>query len=417
MKASKYTKLGLLIVVSFGILIWGLSYLKGNDIFSKDAYYHAVYDRIDGLNVSNKVMLSGYQVGQVSEIKFMPGTLSKLLVTFLIDGDIEIPENSIAQIVTSDLMGTRSIKLVFSDSKTFVEPNDTLPGAVESDLKEQVSMQVLPIKNKAEQLLGTIDSAITVLTVIFNEDARENLSESFANINRTIENIERTTADLQMIVSSEKGSFTRIVRNLDDITTTFSNNTDELENTIQNLSTFSDTLSQFSISPVLANIQEASFQLRDIIEKLNSSETSAGLLLGDDELYYSINALSTDLSALIRDIQTNPQRYLHFSAVDLGKDVYVNAPEGATARNIEFKVHLVSSENQIPLDSKMFEGLGDIEEYEASGAYTYLAGNTNSYSEIKTTFEEARKKFPDASIVAFRNGRLIKLEKALKMLR
>ena len=30
----------------------------------------------------------------------------------------------------------------------------------------------------------------------------------------------------------------------------------------------------------------------------------------------------------------------------------------------------------------MFEGLGEIEEYEASGAYSYLTGGTNSYEEI-----------------------------------
>ncbi len=417
MKVSKYTKLGFLIVISFIILIWGLSYLKGNDIFKQANYYHVIYDRIEGLTESNKVILNGYQVGQVSEIRFESGTARRLLVTFTIDSKIQIPVNSVAQIVSSDLMGTRSIKLVFSRENEMYEPNDTIPGAVESDLKEQVSMQVLPIKNKAEQLLGTIDSAITILTVIFNEDARQNLSESFENINSTIENLERTTSDLQQVVSSEKGSIKRIITNFDTITTTFSENTADLEKTIRNLSAFSDTLSQISVSPILANIQDASYQINDILNKLNSDENTAGLLLNDARLYNSINDLSSDLSSLIRDIQNNPQRYLHFSAIDLGKDVYVNAGREAASKNIVFKVHLVSSKNRIPTESKMFDGLGEIEEYEASGAYTYLAGNTNSYTEITELFEKARRKFPDAAIVAFRNGRLIKLERALKSLR
>jgi hypothetical protein len=103
----------------------------------------------------------------------------------MIDAAFKIPVNSVAQIISSDIMGNRSIKMILSKETELYQTNDTIPGAIESDLKEQVSLQVLPIKNKAEQLLSTIDSAITVLTVIFNEDARKNLSESFENINQT----------------------------------------------------------------------------------------------------------------------------------------------------------------------------------------------------------------------------------------
>jgi phospholipid/cholesterol/gamma-HCH transport system substrate-binding protein len=152
-----------------------------------------VYERIDGLLESNKVTMNGYQIGQVKNISFAPNKSGNLIVTMMIDASFKIPVNSLAQIVSSDIMGTRSIRMILSDENTVYQSNDTIPGAIESDLKEQVSLQVLPIKNKAEQLLSTIDSAITVLTVIFNEDARENLSESFENINKTIENAQSIT--------------------------------------------------------------------------------------------------------------------------------------------------------------------------------------------------------------------------------
>jgi len=417
MKVSKYTRLGILIVISLTILIWGLSYLKGNDIFKQNEYYHVIYDRVEGLTKSNKVTLNGYPIGQVKSIQFTSDNSGRLLVTLMIYSDFRIPVNSVAQIVTSDIMGNRSIKMVLSDSKEMYSTNDTIPGTVESDLKEQVSMQVLPIKNKAEQLLGTIDSAITILTVIFNEDARQNLSESFANINRTIENLETTTADLQTIVSTEKGSVQKIITNMDDITTRFKANTENLDKIMQNLSAFSDTLSQLSISPVLANISKASNQILSVLEKLNSNESTAGLLLNDNELYDQLNLLSSNLSSLISDIQTNPKRYLHFSALDLGKEVYINASPDAVAKNILFKVHLISSETKIPENSNLFQGLGDVEEYNASGAYTYLLGSTPSYNEAQVILDLAKQKFPDATIVAFKNGRLIKLEKALKSLR
>ncbi len=413
---SKYTKLGILIVISLTILIWGISYLKGNDVFNRSNEFHVIYDRIEGLVESNKVTMNGYQIGQVQKINFSPDYSGRLIVTLAIDASFGIPVNSVAQIVTSDLMGTRSVKLLLSREQELYQPNDTIPGAVESDLKEQVSMQVLPIKNKAEQLLSTLDSAITVLTVIFNEDARQNLSESFENINQTIANIEQTTADLQDIVSTEKGSIKQIVSNIEEITNTFNANAEEFENTIRNLSSFSDTLAQVSVSPILNNIADATQEIQITLAKLNSDEGTVGLLLNDDQLFESISALTANLSFLVTDIQANPKRYLHFAALDFGKEYYINASTEGNSKGIIFKVHLVSSENQIPLNSSYFEGLDDVEEFAASGAYSYLIGSSDSYAEIVKVHDSVKQKFPNSTIVAFKNGRLIKLKKALKSL-
>jgi phospholipid/cholesterol/gamma-HCH transport system substrate-binding protein len=417
MKYSKYVKLGFLIVISLAILFWGINYLKGNDIFNRNNNYFVVYERIDGLLESNKVTMNGYQIGQVKNISFAPNKSGNLIVTMMIDASFEIPVNSLAQIVSSDIMGTRSIRMILSDENTVYQSNDTIPGAIESDLKEQVSLQVLPIKNKAEQLLSTIDSAITVLTVIFNEDARENLSESFENINKTIENAQSITNDLQQIVSAEKGNIQQILINIEDITSFLSSNTSELEKTIKNLSSFSDTLSQISVSPIITNIADASNQILSLLEKINSDENTAGLLLNDDELYLTVTALSQNLSFLINDIQSNPKRYLQFSAIDFGKEYYINSAGDVSSKNIIFKVHLISSETKIPSNSKLFEEIGEVEEYYANGAYSYLLGATSSYNEIIDVQNLVKKKFPESAIVAFKNGQLIKLEKALKSLR
>ncbi|WP_346857993.1 MlaD family protein [uncultured Draconibacterium sp.] len=417
MKLSKYTRLGLLIVFSLSVLIWGLSYLKGNDIFKKSNYYHVEYNRIDGLVKSSKVSLNGYQVGQVSDIKFAPDNSGKLIVSLSVNTEFKIPKNSVARIISSDIMGTRAIELIFSNQNEFYQNNDTIPGSVEEDLKEQVSMQVLPLKSKAEELLSTVDSAITVLTVILNEDARDNLKASFTNFSQTMDNLERTTADLAELLSTEKDTIKNILSNVNELTAVFKANTENLETIMANLSSFSDTLSTISVTPMLANLTEASNQILVTLEKLNSDENSAGLLLNDDELYQSINALAENMAFLIGDIQQNPKRYLKFSAMDFGKEVYINTKDDASDKNIMFKVHLVSSKSKVDTKSDVFDGLKDVEEYFAGGVYSYLIGSTGIYSEIEEIHESVRKQFPESAIVAFKNGRLIKLEKALKQIR
>ncbi len=414
MRLSKYTRLGVLIVVALTIFFWGLSYLKGNDFFSRTNYYYVYYDRVDGLAPSSKVMMNGFPIGKVRDITFASDRSGRLLVTLAIDSEFGVPTNSVAQIISSDIMGTRSVKLEMSQELTYHHPNDTIRGSIEHDLKEQVSMQVLPLKNKAEELLSTLDSALTVFTAILNEDAQANLSSSFANINQTIKNIEATTADLQEVVAAEKQSMKSIITNIDSITTMFRNNSSAFEATVHNLHSFSDTLSQISVSPVLDNIQNISEQLIATLDKLNSDDNTAGLLLNDDELYYSINMLSENMAFLIADVQKNPKRYLQFSAFDFGKDVYVNTKQDLSAKDIVFKVHLVSSKIKLDPNSERFDGIKNVEEYYSGGVYSYLAGSTGIYSEIELLFSSVRKKFPDSSIVAFKNGRIITLEKALR---
>lgn len=103
--------------------------------------------------------------------------------------------------------------------------------------------------------------------------------------------------------------------------------------------------------------------------------------------------------------------------MDFGKEYYINTNGEVSSRNIVFKVHLISSETKIPSNSEMFKGLGNVEEYYANEAYSYMLGATGSYSEITEILELAKMNFPESEIVAFKNGQLIKLEKALKSLR
>ena len=128
--------------------------------------------------------------------------------------------------------------------------------------------------------------------------------------------------------------------------------------------------------------------------------------------------LSENLAFLIKDIQNNPKRYLQFSAFDFGKEVYVNTRDDVSAKDIVFKVHLVSSKVKLDMNNELFKDLkNDVEEYYSGGVYSYLIGHTGVYSEIEEIHRSVRTDFPESSIVAFKNGRLIKLEKALKSMK
>jgi phospholipid/cholesterol/gamma-HCH transport system substrate-binding protein len=415
-KISKYTKLGFLVIACLAILVWGINFLKGIDLLKRSSQYYVVYEKIDGLLKSSSVTINGYEVGQVSDIELMSDYSGRLFVTLSLHGDYKIAKGSTAKIVSSDIMGTKSIRMEIVHSGEYYQPNDTIPGSTEGDLKEQVSMQVLPLKKKAEELIASLDSALTVVTYVFNEKTRENLTESFENINRTVANIESASAELNKIIGS--GKVNSIVSNLDSITTSINQNSGQITNIIKNFSSLSDSLSKLNISPVFAEISASVAGINKIIQKLNTTDSSAGLLINDPVLYQNLNNLSGSLDLLLKDVRTNPKRYVHFSAFNIGKDVYITAkPSTPDEKNqIIYKVHLISSPAKLSTESVFFKGLGKIEEMQVSETYNYMAGKSSDFEKISALLETARINFPDATLVAFKNGRKIKLEKAIKKL-
>ena len=192
MKIKKTTKIGILTIGSLAILIWGVNYLKGRDLFRSEKIYYARYHNVGGLEPSSDVRLNGFKVGYVRDIYFKEDRSGDLMVKLAINKHFEIPKGTVAEIVSTDLLGSRSVRLTLGKSNEYYQPYDTLRTSVEAGLKQQVSEELAPIKAKAENLLASLDSAITVVTYVFNERTRDNLRESFAHINNTILNLEES---------------------------------------------------------------------------------------------------------------------------------------------------------------------------------------------------------------------------------
>ncbi len=312
MKIKREVKVGALVVFTLAFLYWGMNFLKGRNFFNSSRVFYAVYDQVNGLVESNEVIINGYKVGSVSKIKFIDSK-GRMCVEILVENNILIPKNSIAKIFSSNLMGSKAIELVLGDSKVQAESGDTLTSKMALSVSEEVSVQMLPLKRKAEDLMLSIDSVLAVIQFVFNEDTRENLKKSFESIKNTIQNLESTTFNLDTLVSTQRVRLGNIFANVESITGNFKNNNAKLTNIINNFSTLSDTLSKAKIATTINNANKALKDVSEITEKINSGKGSMGLLLNNDSLYKNIESSSKELTLLIEDMRLNPNRYVSFS--------------------------------------------------------------------------------------------------------
>ena len=163
MKVRKEIKLAITAICAVVILICGIHFLKGNSVFESRIVLYGVYDQVDGLKISSGVIYRGYQVGQVLDISFIGEKFDKVLVEFSVKAGLLLPKNSIAFIQSADLMGSKVINLIPGDSHEMVSERDTLRSRIERGLMEQVSSQMLPLKQKAEHLFSSLDSVMVIL--------------------------------------------------------------------------------------------------------------------------------------------------------------------------------------------------------------------------------------------------------------
>ena len=81
---------------------------------------------------------------------------------------------------------------------------------------------------------------------------------------------------------------------------------------------------------------------------------------------------------------------------------------------IVFKVQIVASSNSIPTNSDIFKGVQNINSYTDNGMVKYTVGETTDFEEIGKLKKEMTEKFPQAFIVAFKEGQRMDISKALK---
>ncbi len=315
MKITKEFKIGIVVTASIGLSIWGFNFLKGKDLFSHKFELYAVYPKIDGLIEANPLLINGYKVGQINKISLLKQSNGEyaVLVKFLLSEEVSIPKHSIAKAVSSDLLGSKAIEIIYSSETEFVKSGDTLNSATEEGLKSAVSKQLAPLQKKAEGLISSIDSVMTVVQFVLNDKTRENLNKSFESIKKAIESLEQTAYKLDDLVASEKAKISSILTKLNSLATMLDNDKSKISNIINNFSSISDSLSKSELKSAIANADKTLKELSITMTQINSGKGTIGKLMKNDSLYNHLNESSADLDKLLIDLKANPGRYIHVS--------------------------------------------------------------------------------------------------------
>ena len=423
MKTSRIILIGIIIVIAISSLVVGLNYLKGNNFFNEENNYFVKYEKIEGLKTSNPVLINGYKVGQVKNIQLLLGETKPILVELSINTDIVLNDSTIAMIYSLDLMGSKGVNLIIGNGITDLSTKDTLVSAIEEDLKDQVSAQMLPLKLKAEDLMVSIEDAMKVVKNLFNKTNTANIEGTLKNLNETFKTLNHTSKELDNILTNSRDTLEQIFANVESITANLDNNQEQINFILKNLSLITDSLAKSELISTINNANRTLATTDSIMQKINRGEGTIGQLINNDTLYLNLEHASRSLDNLLIDLKENPKRHIHYSLFDFGKTIVVDEEglrkerekqakkkakkDSKKNKDLSYHIQIRSAKKRIPINSKELKNFKNIDEHFVDGLYKYSTGKASSFSEMKKLRESIIEFFPDAFITKYKNDSIV----------
>lgn len=293
--SKKLLLIGLSVIIAAAVLICGIDYLKGINVFHTSNYYYATYTNVTGLAVSAPVNANGFKVGQVREITYEYDNPGHVRCELALDRQLKVPKGTKA-ILGSDILGTASIELIMPDSKDYAEVGSYLEGSTNAGMVDAISEQLLP---SVGAVMPKIDSLLSAVTILASDPALlasiKRLDAITANLESVTKTVDAAAKPLPAVVNDAKAITLR------------------LRSMSGHLDSLTATLNAMPLDRTMDNVKEITENLSRLTAELQNSDSSLGLLLHDPALYNNLNATVNSLDSLFLDIKAHPKRYVHFS--------------------------------------------------------------------------------------------------------
>ena len=300
---SNEVKVGLIGVIGLVFFYLGSNFLKGIDFFSPVSRYYAVYENVDGLIVANPIIVNGYSVGRVSDIRILQDRDNKILVSMDIDKDLIIGINSKATLSSNDFLGSKAIVLSIGDINSPINEGDTIMSEIAGGLSE--------LLEKATPITDNLGVTISRLN-----DILASLRGSGDMITTTLDNLNNVLTNTNDLIDNNEETITTTLENLNSLTDDLSKKLSDIDPIIKGANDMISNLNMVDFENTFNQIDILLTSMNGVFDDIESGEGGTlSLLLSDDSLYNNLNKTAFDLDKLLQHINENPK---HFFA-PLGK--------------------------------------------------------------------------------------------------
>lgn len=300
-RLTREQRIGLFTIITLSAVFILVNYLKGRDIFGKRNTYYAIYENVEGLTATGPVYIRGLKVGTVVKIDYQQNE-DYFLVVLKVKDDYAISSNSVAEIYSSDLLGSKAIRINMGNNGLHLKNNDTLLTATEPGVMNMLTKELIPLKKQAEVLINTMNETFTNVNEVLDEKNRAEIASTLNNLNSTLNNLKKITENLE----SKTPEISSIISNLDSLSGSLNENSKSISAGIDNFNTITEDIKN-------SDLKETISSLHELLKKLQDPKGTAGKLLTTDSLHQRVNGVLMEMEKLIQNINSNPKKYIKVS--------------------------------------------------------------------------------------------------------
>lgn len=266
---------GLFVLIAILCLLLGILWGQGHSLFTSNSHLMVRFQDVQGLESGDAILIRGIPVGQVEKITLKPEYAEVLL---RLNKEVRLLSDIQVHIVNSDLMGGKQVIVEPGISGHLLHETDIVRGTSKGDINHLLV--------QADGLVARMDSLLSGFLPVVQS----------GKLDRTLDHLEKTTRDLQDLLSRNTQKLDQTVDRFDKASRQF-----EADSTVANLG-------------LLVQRMDSTVQLASrLAMRIENQEGTMGKLVRDTTLYHHLLQTTREMDSLITDIKTNPKRYIHVS--------------------------------------------------------------------------------------------------------
>jgi|GEM_PF-506168 phospholipid/cholesterol/gamma-HCH transport system substrate-binding protein len=301
MSSDKYSsvKVGIFILAAVIIVLATIFWAKSFIITSNMRDMKIRFESVTGLKKGDPVVVSGVRKGKVNGFELIGDSVT---VEFMIDRDVKIKKDYRMEILSTELLGGKTLNINIGRSPEEINYDEMLRGSKSGDMTELMSA-VTDMTGDIKILLKNFNQASLQLdTVLRNVNDVIGDPNVKSQLKGTVSNIEATSKNLNTLVSENKQTLSAII----DKT---SKTIDKVGSTVDNVNGVIDN-SKPELTETMRNVKTLTAKIDDLVTNLNTlvgdvtqKKSGLGRFIYDDKFFENLNKSLEEIQNLTKKIR------------------------------------------------------------------------------------------------------------------
>jgi len=294
MNRRKEIQVGLTVIVSVGVLAWGMLWFKQALNSSSMSHYEVTFATVGGLKVGDRVQVKGIRMGSVEAFEIEG---EDVVVRLKVEEKADLRLDAAAKLASQGIVGEMLVEIMPGTGEPAPDGH-RFEGRVMKDMNAMMDegastlAEARALTQEITAFMQTIRGEGRLQSMLDNTaEATETLKQSTEEIAPDVRSlVAELRATNQAVRSAVAGDDSLLVGTLGDA-----------RESMARVQELTELLTRTTTS------------LADVVTRLENGEGTVGRALQDESLYAAAESTIVDMQDLIADIKARPKRYFHVS--------------------------------------------------------------------------------------------------------